>query len=96
MPRPTIDDDLLDRLTEVVDERTKVPAEHLGVAERLAFVLDELDAADQRVEHLGDRVEDLTKQLDEAREQSEDRGVSTAGNLGVNLTSKRGGRHDTY
>jgi chromosome segregation ATPase len=75
MPRPTLDDEVVDRLTEVVDDRTKVPAEHLGIAERLDFILDELEEADSRAEYLSDRVETLEAELEEARREREETGL---------------------
>jgi predicted nuclease with TOPRIM domain len=70
MPRPTIADDVLDRLAEVVDHRTKVQADHLTTTQRLEFVLDELAEADERVDRLADRVESLEEQLEEARAEA--------------------------
>ena len=89
MPRPTIDEEDLARLTEVVDARTKVPAEHLGVAERILFILDELEDADARADHLAERVEMLEDQLKEARDETVGESVAT-GTTG--LSSNRGGR----
>ena len=76
MPRPTIAEDDLARLEEIVDDRTKVPVEHLDVAQRLAFALDELEEADaradrqeERAEALADQVERLEAQVEELEEQ---------------------------
>lgn len=92
MPRPTIDEEDLARLTDVVDARTKVPAEHLGVAERILFVLDELEDADARADHLADRVEMLEEQLEEAREETVGESVATGTTGTTGLSSNRGGR----
>jgi chromosome segregation ATPase len=75
MPRPTIDEEVVDRLTAAVDARTKVPAEHLGIAERIDFLLDELEDADGRAEYLSDRVDTLEAELDEARREREETGL---------------------
>ena len=98
MPRPTIPEDGLARLEDVVDDRTKVPVEHLEVAQRLAFVLDELGEADAQVARLRDRVETLEAQVDDLEKQLTDereRGVGGVGGLGgvdgVNLGSGRNG-----
>lgn len=89
MPRPTIDEEDLARLTDVVDARTKVPAEHLGVAERILFILDELEDADARADHLAERVEMLEDQLKEARDETVGESIAT-GTTG--FSSNRGGR----
>lgn len=100
MPRPTLDEEVVDRLTEVVDDRTKVPAEHLGIAERLDFVLDELEEADSRAEYLSDRVETLEAELEQAREraqQQDDTVVETgSGPLGSGVGTNRGGGRDRF
>jgi chromosome segregation ATPase len=75
MPRPTIDEEVVDRLTAAVDARTKVPAEHLGIAERIDFLLDELEDADSRAEYLSDRVDTLEAELEEARRDREETGL---------------------
>ena len=75
MPRPTISEDDLDRMERIVDERTKVPVDHLTTEERLAFVLDELEEAEARASRLGDRVDRLEETLAEARDGG-DRGAS--------------------
>ena len=67
MGRPQLDDEVLDRLEEIVDARTKVPASHLTTTQRLAFVLDELVEADSRISHLTDRVDSLEAEVEEAR-----------------------------
>ena len=64
MARPTIDDEVVERLTDAVDARTKVPAEHLAIEERVAFLVDELEDADTRADRLEDRVESLEAQLE--------------------------------
>ena len=76
MPRPTITEEDLERLAAITDDRTKVPVEHLSVSQRLAFVLDELEAADaradqyeERAEALADQVERLEAQVEELEEQ---------------------------
>lgn len=72
MGRPAIDDDVLDRLTEAVDARTKVPATHLTTEERLDFALDALDEVEQRAQRLADRVNTLETELEEARSEDTD------------------------
>ena len=84
MPRPTIDEEVVDRLTTAVDARTKVPAEHLGIAERIGFILDELEDADSRAEYLSDRVDTLEAELEEARRDREETGLDDVMNPGGN------------
>ena len=67
MGRPQLDDEVLDRLEAIVDDRTKVPASHLTTSQRLAFVLDELEEADSRIDYLSDRVDALESEVEEAR-----------------------------
>jgi ubiquinone biosynthesis protein UbiJ len=67
MARPTIEEETLDRLKEIVDARAKVPADHLTPDQRLAFALDELADADQRVQRLSNRVETLESKIEELR-----------------------------
>jgi chromosome segregation ATPase len=75
MPRPQIDEDVHERLTEAADEQLRVPATHLDTEERLVVVLDELEAAAGRVEYLSDRVETLEEELEAARREREETGV---------------------
>jgi len=82
MGRPQLDDEVLDRLEEIVDQRTKVPASHLTTTQRLAFLLDELEDADSRVEYLSDRVEALESEIEEARADQATAGVGGGFNLG--------------
>lgn len=82
MVRPTIDEEVVERLTAAVDARTKVPAEHLGIGERLDFILDELEDADSRAEYLEDRVETLEAELEEARRGRDDTGLDDVMNPG--------------
>jgi hypothetical protein len=83
MGRPTLDDEVLERLEAVVDRRTKVPAEHLTTAQRLDFVLDALGEADSRIEYLSDRVDDLEEELEEARAEAEEDDLDLDGLGGV-------------
>jgi chromosome segregation ATPase len=82
MPRPTIDEETLDRLKEIVDERAKIPAEHLTADQRLAFALDELGEADQRVSQLSNRVEALESEIEELRREDEQQNTQPGGGLG--------------
>lgn len=84
MVRPTIDEEVVERLTAAVDARTKVPAEHLGIGERLDFVLDELEEADSRAEYLEGRVDTLEAELEEARRDREETGLDDVMNPGKN------------
>ena len=79
MGRPQLDDEVLDRLEEIVDARTKVPASHLTTTQRLAFVLDELEEADDRINYLSDRVEALEGEVEEARAAADRADQATAG-----------------
>jgi hypothetical protein len=83
MVRPTIDDEVVERLTDAVDARTKVPAEHLGIGDRLAFVLDELEEADARAARLEDRVSTLEAELEAERQQPDDTGLDDVTNTGT-------------
>lgn len=85
MVRPTIDEEVVERLTAAVDARTKVPAEHLGIGERLDFVLDELEEADSRAEYLEGRVDTLEAELEEARRDREETGLDDVMNPGGNV-----------
>lgn len=97
MVRPTIDEEVVERLTDAVDTRTKVPAEHLGIGERLDFILDELEEADGRVEYLESRVDTLEAELEEARQQPDDTGVPTdPNNLDLNVGDNRGGSRGPF
>jgi len=83
MARPTIDEETLDRLKEIVDERAKIPAEHLTPDQRLAFALDELGEADQRVSQLSNRVEALESEIEELRREDEQQNTQPGGGLNV-------------
>ena len=72
MPRPTITEEDLERLEEIVDERTKVPVEHQSVSQRLAFALDELEEADARADRQEERAEALADQVERLEAQNED------------------------
>jgi hypothetical protein len=43
MPRPQLTDETYDRLCSLVDDRTRVPAEHLTTEKKLVFLLDTLE-----------------------------------------------------
>jgi hypothetical protein len=72
MPRPKIDEDTYERLSELVDSRTKVPAKHLTGDEKLGFLLDALDEAERHVERLSARVDTLEDELEAARAEAAD------------------------
>jgi len=91
MARPQLDDEVLDRLEEIVDQRTKVPASHLTTTQRLAFVLDELEDADNKVEYLSDRVEALEGEVEEARAAA-DRADQATGGVGGGFNLGEGNR----
>ena len=59
MPRPQLTDETYDRLCSLVDDRTRVPAEHLTTEKKLVFLLDTLEEAETRTARLADRVEEL-------------------------------------
>ena len=82
MGRPQLDDEVLDRLEEIVDQRTKVPASHLTTTQRLAFVLDELVEADSRISHLEAEVEEARAET--ATGEGATGGVGGGFNLGGN------------
>ncbi|ERG95826.1 hypothetical protein [Haloquadratum walsbyi] len=42
MPRPSVSEDLKERLESVVNDRADVPVEHLTFEQKVSFVLDEL------------------------------------------------------
>ena len=95
MPRPTIPEDDLARLEAIVDNRTKVPVEHLDVRERLAFVLDQLEEATDEADRLRDRVERLEAQAEDLEQQLVEERKGPGGSGGLNLGSGRnqpGGR----
>ena len=90
MPRPTISEDDLDRMERIVDERTKVPVEHLTTEERLVFVLDELEEAEARASRLGDRVERLEERLDQARDGGDRGGYGSSPGVSTGSGSFQG------
>jgi len=72
MPRPKIDEDTSDRLAELVDARTKVPAKHLTTDEKVAFLLDQLDETETRAERLASRIDTLETTNDRLRDRVEE------------------------
>lgn len=93
MPRPSISEEHIERLTAIVDARIKVPAKHLTTEERLGVVLDELEEADGRADRLSNRVETLEQQLDEVRQDTTDSVVDTGSGP---FTQNRGAGGDRY
>ena len=71
MPRPTIDEETIDKLNDIADSRAKLPASHLTTNQLIAFVLNELSEADQQVSRLSQRVENLEAKVEELREQGQ-------------------------
>lgn len=72
MPRPQLTDETYDRLCSLVDDRTRVPAEHLTTEKKLVFLLDTLEEAETRTARLADRVEELEGELEAARAMTDD------------------------
>jgi len=72
MPRPQLTDETYGRLCSLVDERTRVPAEHLTTEKKLVFLLDALEEAETQVGRLSDRVETLEEELETARATADD------------------------
>ena len=93
MPRPSISEEHIERLTTIVDARIKVPAKHLTTEERLAVLLDELEEADAAVDPLSNRVDTLEQQLDEVRQDTTDSVVDTGSGP---FAQGRGGGGDRY
>lgn len=78
MPRPQLTDETYDRLCSLVDDRTRVPAEHLTTEKKLVFLLDTLEETETRTARLADRVEELEDELDAARAAGSDDGSGRA------------------
>jgi hypothetical protein len=72
MPRPQLDKETTDRITEAVDARTKVPARHLTTDEQIGFVLDALDETETRASRLQSKVKELEAELERARSAASD------------------------
>jgi len=72
MPRPQLTDETYDRLCSLVDDRTRVPAEHLTTEKKLVFLLDTLEEAETRIARLADRVDTLEDELEAARASGTD------------------------
>ena len=89
MPRPTIDEDTLDRLNEIADARAKVPASHLTPEQLITFLLDELEDADARASRLNQRVDRLEDEVEKLRGDGESNSQNV-GNGGVSLGSPSG------
>jgi predicted nucleic acid-binding Zn-ribbon protein len=93
MPRPTLSDEVLERLEAVAADRLeKVPVDHLSTTQRLELLLDELEEADTRVEHLESHIDDLSDRLEaeRAKNSTDDRGGSTQAGGGMNTNFRRG------
>ena len=93
MPRPSISEEHIERLTTIVDARLKVPAKHLTTEERLGVLLDELEEADAAVDRLSNRVDTLEQQLDEVRQDSTDSVVDTGSGPFAQGRGAGGGRY---
>lgn len=65
MPRPQLSEEVLGRLAEVVDDRTKVPVAHLSTQQRVELLLDEFAAEAGRADRLESRVDSLEEALDD-------------------------------
>lgn len=66
MPRPQLSEEVLGRLAELVDDRTKVPVAHLSTQQRVELLLDEFVAESTRADRLDDRVDRLEEALDDS------------------------------
>lgn len=89
MPRPTVSEDTLDRLTEIADARSKVPASHLTPEQLIAFLLDELEDADARASRLNQRVDKLEKEIEQLRDKDESQQFGNGGSLGSSTGNNR-------
>jgi hypothetical protein len=52
MPRPQLTEDVLDRIADAVDERTKVSVSHLTTQQQVELLLDELQEETNRADRL--------------------------------------------
>ncbi|QAU11317.1 hypothetical protein EKH57_00005 (plasmid) [Halorubrum sp. BOL3-1] len=68
MTRPKVDDDRTERLEEIVDAETDLPASALSFDEQLEYLLDRYAGYRRDAERLGDRVDELKRELEEERE----------------------------
>jgi len=86
MARPTIDDATIARLTELTNDRAKVPAEQLTTNQQVSFLLEELTSADQKIRNQQNRIQNLEAKLREATNEQNSRTTPqpTGQNVGGN------------
>ena len=89
MPRPTIDEETIERLNDIADARAKLPADHLTTNQLTAFVLDELGEADQRNKRLSQRVDNLEAEIEELRSEGQQQNQQPGGGLTPNRSNNR-------
>lgn len=65
MPRPQLTEDVLDRIADAVDERTKVSVSHLTTQQRVELLVDELQEETTRADRLDRRVDQLEGGVDD-------------------------------
>lgn len=70
MSRPQVADDRKDRLEELVDEETQLPASALSFDEQLDYLLEAYVGRRSDAERLSDRVEELKRRLEEKKNNS--------------------------
>lgn len=68
MPRPQVDTDRRDRLEELVDKDTQLPASALTFDEQLDYLLEQYEGYKITNDRLGDRVDELQRKLETERE----------------------------
>ena len=66
MSRPSVPEERVERLEEIVDKETDLPASSLTFAEQLEYLLDSYVHQKRRAEHLGDRVDKLEREASDS------------------------------
>jgi len=70
MSRPKVADDRTDRLEQLVDAEADLPASALSFDEKLEYLLDVYETRGDRIDHLGDVVDNLERKLEEQEEDT--------------------------
>lgn len=69
--RPSVEQEVVDRVDEQVNPHVRIPSDRLTFAERVGVLLDEYENRGEQIEELNERIEALEDKIDEKDEMVE-------------------------